>query len=98
MTFYIGYPLKWPDGTIFGTICVLDSRRNKRAVLFREGLQEFARVIEADLELFTEINRRIALKCGLQALSEGRKGRFFDGVSFKTSSSQITGIRMTERP
>ncbi len=71
MTFYIGYPLKWPDGTIFGTICVLDSRRNKRAVLFREGLQEFARVIEADLELFTEINRRIALEAELQiALDE----------------------------
>ncbi|MEX0281985.1 MAG: LuxR C-terminal-related transcriptional regulator [Arenibacterium sp.] len=66
MSFYIGYPLKWPDDTIFGTICVLDSRRNKRATLFREGLQEFARVIEADLELFTEINRRIALEAELQ--------------------------------
>ncbi len=66
MTFYIGYPLKWPDGTIFGTICVLDSRRNRRAMLFREGLQEFASVIEADLELFTEINRRIELEAELQ--------------------------------
>jgi c-di-GMP phosphodiesterase len=67
MTFYIGYPLKWPDGAIFGTICVLDSRRNRRAALFREGLQEFASVIEADLELFTEINRRIELEAELQA-------------------------------
>ena len=66
MTFYIGYPLKWPDGSIFGTICVLDSRRNRRATLFREGLQEFARVIEADLELFTEINRRVELEAQLQ--------------------------------
>ncbi|MGB3179212.1 MAG: LuxR C-terminal-related transcriptional regulator [Albidovulum sp.] len=67
MTFYIGYPLKWPDGAIFGTICVLDSRRNRRAALFREGLQEFASVIEADLELFTEINRRTELEAELQA-------------------------------
>ncbi len=66
MTFYIGYPLKWPDGAVFGTICVLDSRRNRRATLFREGLQEFASVIEADLELFTEINRRTELEAELQ--------------------------------
>ncbi|WP_283780869.1 LuxR C-terminal-related transcriptional regulator [Ruegeria spongiae] len=67
MRFYIGYPLKWPDGTVFGTICVLDTRRNRRALLFREGLQEFARVIEADLELLIEIDRRITLESELQA-------------------------------
>lgn len=66
MRFYIGYPLKWPDGSVFGTICVLDSRHNRRALLFREGLQEFARVIEADLELLIEIDRRIALEAELQ--------------------------------
>ncbi|MEX0307456.1 MAG: LuxR C-terminal-related transcriptional regulator [Ruegeria sp.] len=67
MRFYIGYPLKWPDGSLFGTICVLDTRRNRRALLFREGLQEFARVIEADLERLIEIDRRIALEAELQA-------------------------------
>lgn len=67
MSFYIGYPLKWPDGAVFGTICVLDRRRNRKALLFREGLQEFARVIEADLELLVEIARRSALEHELQA-------------------------------
>ncbi|WP_375228706.1 LuxR C-terminal-related transcriptional regulator [Roseobacter sp. S98] len=66
MSFYIGYPLKWPDGAVFGTICVLDSRCNRRATLFREGLKEFAGVIESDLELFTEISRRTALEAELQ--------------------------------
>ena len=78
MTFYIGYPLKWPDGTIFGTICVLDSRRNRRATLFREGLQEFSRVIEADLELFTEINRRIELETKLQTTLDELERRVMD--------------------
>lgn len=67
MRFYVGYPLKWPDGSIFGTICVLDSRRNRRALLFREGLQEFARVIEDDLALLIEIQRRTELEKELQA-------------------------------
>ena len=66
MSFYIGYPLKWPDGTVFGTICVLDRRRNKRALLFRDGLKEFARVIEADLVLLTEIDMRSRLELQLQ--------------------------------
>lgn len=58
MSFYVGFPLKWPDGEIFGTICVLDSRRNKRALMFRKGLQEFCRVVEDDLALLQEIERR----------------------------------------
>ncbi len=66
MSFYIGYPLKWPDGGLFGTICVLDHRRNKRALLFREGLREFARVIETDLARLTEINARVRLEAKLQ--------------------------------
>ena len=45
---------------------MLDSRRNRRATLFREGLKEFAGVIESDLELFTEISRRTALEAELQ--------------------------------
>ena len=66
MRFYVGLPLKWPDGSIFGTICVLDARRNRKALYFREGLQEFSRVIEADLKLLTEINLRMQLEQKLQ--------------------------------
>lgn len=58
MTFYIGLPIKWPDGGIFGTICVLDRRRNKKALLFREGLAEFCRVIETDLAFLIEAEQR----------------------------------------
>lgn len=68
MSFYIGFPLRWPDGEVFGTICMLDTRRNERALLFREGLQEFARVIEADLKLLVEVHARIELEEELQAM------------------------------
>lgn len=71
MSFYIGYPLRWPDESVFGTICVLDQRRNRRALTFREGLREFARVIEADLKLLGEMATRARLENELQkALSE----------------------------
>lgn len=67
MSFYVGYPLRWPDGAVFGTICILDTRRNRRALLFSEGVQEFARVIEADLKLLVEIDTRARLEKQLQA-------------------------------
>ncbi len=65
MSFYIGLPLKWPDGSIFGTICVLDRHRNRRALLFREGLAQFARMVESDLALIQEVYLRRALEAKL---------------------------------
>jgi len=58
MTFYVGLPLKWPDGDIFGTICILDKRRNKRALMFRKALREFCRIVEDDLRLLVEMDHR----------------------------------------
>ncbi|WP_343563538.1 LuxR C-terminal-related transcriptional regulator [Kiloniella sp. b19] len=58
MGFYIGYPIKWPDGGVFGTICVLDRSRNEKALLFRKGLQEFCGVVEDDLAMLMEVERR----------------------------------------
>lgn len=73
MSFYIGLPIKWPDDQIFGTICVLDRRRNRRALLFREGLQEFSKVIEADLALLTEVQRREAAEADLRRTLSDRE-------------------------
>ena len=81
MSFYVGYPLKWPDGEVFGTICVLDCRRNRRALLFRDGLQEFARVIEADLELLTQVDTRIRLEKQLQATLDELEQRVAERTS-----------------
>lgn len=58
MSFYIGYPLTWPDGSLFGTICVLDRQDNEKARLHRALLEEFRRVIEGDLALLEEAARR----------------------------------------
>ena len=66
MSFYIGYPLKWPGGELFGTICVLDRYRNEHALVFREGLQAFAGVIEANLRSLVEIAERERLEAALQ--------------------------------
>ena len=58
MTFYIGYPLYWPDASVFGTICVLDRRENEHALACRNLIKEFRGVVETDLSLLIEIDRR----------------------------------------
>lgn len=75
MSFYIGYPLAWPDGALFGTICVLDLQENERAIRRRELLLEFGRLIEADLALLSEVAERRRLERELQASLEELEAR-----------------------
>lgn len=66
MSFYIGYPLRWPDGALFGTICVLDRRDNEQAIAHRDLLIEFSGQIETDLALLHEMAVRRRLEGELQ--------------------------------
>ena len=51
MIAYLGYPLCWPNGEVFGTICVLDSKENKFEELYEKVLDEFKDVVESHLSL-----------------------------------------------
>ena len=49
MISYLGFPITWPNGDIFGTICVLDNRRNEQSELYRKLLMYCRDVLETDL-------------------------------------------------
>jgi C4-dicarboxylate-specific signal transduction histidine kinase len=49
MISYMGFPVAWPNGDIFGTICVLDSRRNEYSELYKKLLLQCRDVLQADL-------------------------------------------------
>jgi C4-dicarboxylate-specific signal transduction histidine kinase len=50
MISYMGVPVAWPNGDIFGTICVLDDKRNEYGELFRKFLFQCRDVLQADLK------------------------------------------------
>ena len=50
MISYMGLPVAWPNGHIFGTICVLDSKLNEYNELYRKLLSQFRDVLQADLK------------------------------------------------
>ena len=49
MISYLGYPIKWPDGEIFGTICVLDTRKNRYSGKYLKLMEVLKESIEEDL-------------------------------------------------
>lgn len=49
LTFYLGYPLCWPDGEAFGTLCVLDAEDNLSAKKYRDLIEEFQTIVNQDL-------------------------------------------------
>ncbi|NMC77134.1 MAG: PAS domain S-box protein [Candidatus Methanofastidiosa archaeon] len=52
MVYYLGFPIQWPDGQIFGTICVLDYKNNPNATTYKDLINEFKTTIETDLDNF----------------------------------------------
>ncbi len=62
---YLGYPICWPTGEVFGTICVLDRKENAFGDRFDRALVGFKEVVEGHLALLDTVaeldarNRRL---------------------------------------
>ena len=59
MISYLGFPISWPDGEIFGTICVLDKKRNEYSELYRKLLLQWRDVLQADLRSLATLHREL---------------------------------------
>ena len=63
MISYLGYPIRWPDGEPFGTICVLDCKTNSYSEKYKRLVTQFRDVVEIHLEIiYTEAKRREELE------------------------------------
>ena len=49
MISYLGVPISWPDGQMFGTICVRDNKKNEYSEAYLKLLLHFRDVLQADL-------------------------------------------------
>ena len=66
MISYLGFPLAWPDGNIFGTICILDNKANAYDHLTIELMTQFQGIVEDDLRQI----RAAAARMGEQAVAK----------------------------
>ncbi|WP_437536984.1 GAF domain-containing protein [Sorangium sp. So ce726] len=56
---YLGFPILWPSGDVFGTICVLDCKKNAYSDLWQRLLAQFREVVEADLRCLVALDARL---------------------------------------
>jgi len=77
MVSYLGLPLEWPSGHVFGTICVLDRAERHHSGLHRRVLSQFRDLIQSDLALVfenhllrQEIAERQTVETELRAMHE----------------------------
>ena len=59
MVSYLGLPVVWPDGRMFGTICVLDDRANRYSDLYQELLLHCRDVLQGDLQTLVRLGNAL---------------------------------------
>ena len=59
MISYLGYPIAWPSGRMFGTICVLDDKANPYSEAYQRLLLHFRDALEADLQTLVRLNEEL---------------------------------------
>src|SRR6202795_512852 len=59
MISYLGVPIAWPDGRIFGTICVRDNKRNEYSEAYLKLLLHFRDMLQADLKSLARLHGEI---------------------------------------
>jgi PAS domain S-box-containing protein len=59
MISYLGVPIVWPDGEVFGTICVLDKKPNEYGELYSKLLLQWRDVLQADLRSLATLHREL---------------------------------------
>ena len=80
MISYLGYPINWPDGKVFGTVCLLDNKENNYNDNFKKLLHLTKKHIESDLQLIVSKLKLEALNKNLEETS-GIKTRFLSLIS-----------------
>ena len=59
MVSYLGFPVVWPDGRMFGTICVLDDKSNQYSVAYQELLSHCRDVLQSDLHTLARLGNEL---------------------------------------
>ncbi|GLQ98773.1 sensor domain-containing diguanylate cyclase [Dyella mobilis] len=84
MVSYLGFPIRWPDQTPFGTICVLDNKKNAYSQLHEHLLTQFRDVIEQYLQLI-HVNVQLSVAKAEMEVLNGQ-------LKVLASTDSLTGV------
>jgi PAS domain S-box-containing protein len=90
MCFYLGLPLVWSNGEIFGTVCLLDRNENREAASQEDLLLGLRTMGEGELRLLAEERERRRLEGELRRFEEKFRA-YYDGNPIPTFTWQKRG-------
>ncbi|OIQ26324.1 sensor domain-containing diguanylate cyclase [uncultured Vibrio sp.] len=93
---YCGLPIHWPDGSIFGTICIIDVKSSSYSDTLLKLLEQFCLLIAADLKMACDLEdlKSLALTDELTSL-HNRRGLTLLGeqrIKDAIRSKQVIGL------
>lgn len=80
MISYLGFPINWPDGEVFGTICILDNKENHYSNELSSLLQQIKQHLESDLQILL-LNMNLGEKNTQLEQLNNTKSRFLSLIS-----------------
>lgn len=101
MSFYLGFPLIWPDARPFGTICVMDRDEHNRAVELYGLMEEIQRLMNNDLALLQQMQAQEAEQVSLLGKLESTQTALSETVvdleDYKTAMRVLLRERDSDR-
>lgn len=89
MVSYLGFPILWPDGRMYGTICVLDDKANRYSDLYQELLAHCRDVLQGDLQTLARLGNELEEQ---RALLSELFARVPEAVVMVDRDSRITRV------
>ena len=86
---YLGYPLKWPDGKVFGTLCIHYREEHEFSALTQKFMSQFKDVIESHLQI---IDNNLQLKKSSKKIEKQKEKLTVSFKQLKAYNEEVTAI------
>ncbi|MBU0548958.1 MAG: PAS domain S-box protein, partial [Candidatus Omnitrophica bacterium] len=97
MVSFFGLPLMWPDGEMFGVICLLDKKERNFSSSTQKIFLLFKKSIDSDLDLLLKMGEHKRSKNGLERLKEELELRVDARTEELKKLNQQMQIEISER-
>lgn len=98
MISYLGVPIQWPDGEVYGTMCVLHSKEYEYSDVHIELLRLLAHTVETDLAMLVQSEQFIQLNLETETVLRESHHRIKNHLNMLVGILQIKAMHHDDSP